>query len=547
MSIRLINSNGTFSPIKIEDLIYDLERVCSTYSLLISDKDLKDSAPQDRSVFVNSDEIFLIEIVGFDSLSQLKVDSVITRQRDGDRYVYYSSVSGYLGIRDGYLTVLNPVIINNSRLKMFYIYIPLGVNQNILEDNLRCYLEIENLDLKKTHKILIREAVEPIPSVDSYLEWEVVRSEHPPLLENGKIDYKSWNPFLEVKADELIVKKHLKVDGSPGVDVLGSSISVTVPSDIEITTDENIYMEKGYGVELYKAKTPGLLIINNNHLSLSENLIIESDVDYQTGNVSFSCDVYVHGDVKSGFSIKCGGNLSIKGTVESGVSIDVKGDCHISGGILGKDTNVTIGGNLEVEYIQDSSVRVEGDITVINSIYHADVFSGSFCTVLGKKIRNINHGSVVGGSLTSMEGLELHSVGALASRAEISCGIDYDLKKKVAQLREVVPVLTSSIIKRQKHLNLNNMDQMNHLEREILKNELLELKRLITRKSELEQRLKEMSLNVVSKNLNSVKINIKSFIMEDNKISIGESFTYVKKRSSKVCYKLVNGIIGHSL
>lgn len=543
MSIKLLNKSGSFSPVKKRDLDFNLEKTSTVYRSVIENNEITDLRSLDRSLYVNRDEIFLIEVVGFDSLSQLKTDQNIIRERDGDRYLYYSTTQGYLALRDGVLTILDPVFTDDSRLKQFFIFLPVEVNINVVKDDISGYLEDKNPDLSISSKILIREAVEPVKPVDAYLEWIHVIEDHPPIFDSGKIDYKSWSRYQEVKEDDVIVIKHLKKEGVSGVDVLGNIIPVPQAQDVDLTIDEHIWIEEQEGILLYRTNCTGLFQKSGERISIKEFLHIDSDVGYETGNINFSRDIEVDGDVKSGFSINCGGNLYIKGTVESGVWIDVKGDLKISKGILGEDTEVRVGGSLQAEFIQDSYVRADGDITVLNSIYHAKVFSASYCSVLGKKIRSNNHGSIVGGRVSSMKGLKLHSVGALASKSDISCGIDEELKTKVKQLKEVLPVLVTSIIKMQKSLNLNRIKHMDHLERELYRTELMTLKKMITQKDELEKRVKQMSEKVVYKDLNSISIDIKHFILEDNKVSIGDSFTFIKERKSKIRFSLEDGVI----
>lgn len=543
MSIKLLNKSGSFSPVKKRDLDYNLEQIYIAYKAVVENNEVTGLTSLDRSLYINRDEIFLIEVVGFEALSQLKTDQNIIRERDSDRYLYYSTIEGYLAIKDGVLTILSPVITDAFRLKQFFIYLPVEVNLHVIQDDINRYLEGFNQDLNGSCKILIREAVEPENPVDAYLEWITVMEDHPPIFDNGQIDYKSWNRYLEVKKDDVIVIKHLKKEGSPGVDVLGNTIPVSPPNDVDLTIDEHIRIEEQEGLLLYRANCTGLLLVDRKSISIKELLHIRSDVDHRTGHIHFSRDIEVDGNIKSGFSIKCGGNLHIKGIVEGGVLIDVKGDLHISKGILGGDTVVRVGGELHVEFIQDSYVRADGDITVLNSIYHAKVFSGSYCSVLGKKIRFSNHGSIVGGHVSSMKGMRLHSVGALASRSEISCGFDMELKAKVSQLKEVLPVLVTSIIKMQKSLNLNRIKHMNHLERELYKTELITLKKMITQKDKLEKRVEEMSERVVNRDLNDITIDIEHFILEDNKVSIGDSYIFIKEKKTKIRYRLIDNVI----
>lgn len=543
MSIKLLNNKDSFSPIKLKDLEYTLDRVYKVYNLISNDLEIKDYLPLERSVYTKTDEIFLVEMVGFDSLSQLKSDKSITRQRDSDRYIYYANTDGYLALKYNTLTILEPQISDEMKLKSFFIYLPIEVNISYLHSIINNRITTAFSELHEGKKILIHKALDPVEPIDASLQWFFELPEYPPLLESGKIDYKNWNRYLEVKENDLIVEKRLLKEGVAGVDVWGDPILVASAKDLTITAGEHIRIEEKEGHELYIAECAGILSIEGDTVSVIECLVINSDVDYNTGNINFSGDVEIKGDVKAGFTVNCGGLLNISGSVESGVVLRCKRDAYIKRGITGHETRVFVEGNLEVEFIQDSYVRVFGDLTVINSIYHAVVFCGGFCSVMGKRIKRSNHGSVVGGELSSIKGFKLHSVGALASVTAIYCGIDKELIKKVSQLKEVLAVLTTKIIKLQHSLHLESIGGMNKIEKKLLKEKLLELKELNSQKHMLEIKIRDVESRCYSNELSNVEISIDKFILADSKVCIGETCLFIKEKKSQITYRWNNGVI----
>ena len=82
----------------------------------------------------------------------------------------------------------------------------------------------------------------------------------------------------------------------------------------------------------------------------------------ETGNISFKGDIFVKGNVISGYSIDCEGNLSIDGIVEDAI-INVSGDLVVSKGIAGhKGSKVFCGGGLVAKFIDNAEVRVKGNL-----------------------------------------------------------------------------------------------------------------------------------------------------------------------------------------
>ena len=92
-------------------------------------------------------------------------------------------------------------------------------------------------------------------------------------------------------------------------------------------------------------------------------LEIRSNVDQNTGNINFTGDVIVNGDVCYGFAVKSGGNVTVKGVVE-GASIEAAGSVNVGKGINGASREkITAGGDLRSRYIENAELYVEGDIT----------------------------------------------------------------------------------------------------------------------------------------------------------------------------------------
>lgn len=556
MNVRIINNEDTFSIIDVHEFQAIFSNIADIYNSIIKDQnsDNKLNSSLTGSIYLNKGDIFLIEDKSASSGSGFKIDETVSRDKDENTYSYYANKNGYIGLEKGVLKVLDPVISDSSNLKLFFILLPTETNLNYVKNLLRTYTT-EEIDFSKPCKVLVREGQKPIFPVDASLIWKVDFMNHPPLLNSGKIDYKSYSKFVEVGKGSVLAEKVKPKPGIPGVDVFGKKLPVPKAKDIVLDVIENVIVDESDEEKIkYIADETGILEVTDFSITVNKTLIINSDISFSTGNIKFSADVHINGNIKSKFSVECGGDLLINGSIENGAIVNCAGNVTVTKGIIGHDTSVRVNKNLYTEYIQDCNIRVEGNLTVLNSIYHSNVFSGGFLIVKGERVRGGSHGSIVGGQITSMKGIKAHSVGSIASKSHLISGFDIELKKKLLHLKEAIPVIRNKIIKLQNNLDIDiskSSDQLIHLthfEKERLKNRLNELKSYILQKDELEKMLEEMSDKVYSKDIESQKITIEKFVLEDTKITIGNYSKVVKEKGLFSIYSVINNeIVGLSM
>jgi uncharacterized protein len=370
--------------------------------------------------------------------------------------------------------------------------------------------------------------------------------DRPPILEDGSVDYKSYSKFIEIQKGEKIAIKKTIQEGVPGVDVYGNILEVTKPYDIDIVVGEDVIINDSVdGIETYIASQTGILQYSENSISIMTTLKINSDICLATGNINFSRDIEIVGNVKSMFSVNCGGDLHLQGNIENGSHIKCKGSLTVTEGIIGPNTTIEVGNDLYAEYIQDCNINVGGSIHILNSVYHSYIFAKKYITVEGQRNKSKTHGSVVGGTLNSLLGINIDSVGSLGSGAKLVCGIDLQLKSYFSKLKETILVINSKIIKLQNNLgiNINNagneIGKLSTKERENLKIKLFELKQLIVKKNKMDSIRKKIENNIENKDLESIKIVINKFILDETQISIGKYSLTLKNSEKNVYFSLL--------
>lgn len=538
MDFKILNSSNTFSSIEYRKLILTLKSYTNLFMAAMEDWDLSNDI---KVLYLIKGDAFLIEC---STKAHFTFNESVHIENESGQLTYYANESGYLLLENGILKIQYPCIPDKYLLKLYLIYLPVINNTDSLKTVISRNSN-ENIDFSKPTKILLKEGKAPKEPIDAHIEWKVDTVEHPPMLENGKIDYRSYSRFKEIKKGTILAEKILMAQGLPGANIYGDIIEVQNAEDVVFYIGENIEIDRSQnGKEVYIAGATGLLEASYDSLSISKVLRIDSDIGFETGNVEFSGDIEINGNVKSMFSVTCGGNLKIMGSVENGATIQCRGSAEILKGIIGNETKVNILKDLHVEYIQDCKIRIGGDIVVINSIYNSYVFSKGYLTVKGQNFTSNSHGSIVGGAVSSMKGMDLHSVGSIASETRLVCGIDLDLKKVLTQLEETIPLLNSKIIKIQNNLGVdivhNSLDvlTLTKARKEQLKKKLKELKGYIVERDKIKSRIEKIQKEVYSKDLEALRIEINNFVLEDTIITIGDYSKTIKEKESIVIFSL---------
>ncbi len=211
-------------------------------------------------------------------------------------------------------------------------------------------------------KIELARGKEPIDGQDGYVNFYVKRdSEYQPDYDDeGIIDYKNLDYFQLVKKGHLLCEIVHETEGLNGMNIFGGEVLAKSGRPPVSPVGKNTELSED-GKKLF-ATVDGLVKFTKDYIDISDVLQIRSDVDQTTGNIDFSGDVIVSGDVSYGFSLKSGGNVTVRGFVE-GAKIEAAGDIHISKGINGAGgEKVIAGGDLRSGYIENADIEVEGNI-----------------------------------------------------------------------------------------------------------------------------------------------------------------------------------------
>lgn len=296
------------------------------------------------------------------------------------------------------------------------------------------------------HKYLVARGKPPIHGEDGTLEFffntntEDLASLRPKENEDGSVDFKNLNLIQTVKKDTLLARITPPTIGEAGENVLGREIKPNKGKVLRLPKGKNIYTSAD-GYSLFSS-VEGQLIYDLNRITVSETYVVEGDAGVGTGDIDFSGNVLVKGNVESGFTIKAGGNVEVQGFVEESTII-AGHDILLRHGIQGKDKGKLVaGGDIVAKFIQNSIVETRGCLYT-EAIMHSRVEAGDSVIV------EVNKGLIVGGTVQATNLISAKIIGSPMSTAttvKISMALSLqhqyntvqsDLSKKRQQLDQV--------------------------------------------------------------------------------------------------------------
>ncbi len=275
--------------------------------------------------------------------------------------------------------------------------------------------------------VVVARALPPVDGEDGFLKYHVdIESQgRPTLLEDGRVDFKNLNNFINVIAGQVLVEKVPPTPGTPGTDVLGNPIPSKPGKDVSLPAGKNVNVADN----LLMAAIDGQLHVAHNRVNVLPIIIIEGDVDYSTGNIDFLGSVVVQGSVQPGFTIKAEGNVEVRGNV-CGALVEAM-NITVRTGIQGMSRSVLKARDrLVAKFIENATVFADQEIIVNDVIFHSTALAGRRIIVEGQS------GLVLGGRLAAGEEIRVRTAGNQAQVAtDLEVSVDPFLKEELFKVR----------------------------------------------------------------------------------------------------------------
>ena len=250
------------------------------------------------------------------------------------------------------------------------------------------------------------------------------------LKEDGSIDFKDVDYVIQVQKNQEILRRIPAVIPQDGIDIYGNTVPAGYANHSGYMRGENI-LQSGRDPDIFIAASDGVIKIQGKTISLYETLVVQGDVDYNTGNIDFLGSVEVKGSLNPGFTIKAKGDVSITMSVEDGI-IEAGGNVIVGTGVVGKNiAKITCGGSFTARYLQNANVEAIGEIVVQDSIINSNVFSNKAVDVTGKT------GKIIGGEIIALETVVAKTIGSANETATtISVGRNLYIEKELEENRK---------------------------------------------------------------------------------------------------------------
>ena len=227
----------------------------------------------------------------------------------------------------------------------------------------------------------------------------------PKVLSDGSVDFHNLKLSQNVKAGDVIAERTLPTEGIPGMDVLGDLLPAENGTEAPLIIDENTKFQDEKQLVIIAKVDGNVKLKRGNMVVVNTVFHVKKDVDYSTGNLDVVGDVFVSGDVISGFRIKASGSIVINGLVED-AQIDCGGDVLVRKGFIGTGKGIiSADGSVMVKFVDNQTVKAGGDIHIGVEAVHAQLSADkSIYMTKGK-------GTLVGGEARAGESVEINIIG----------------------------------------------------------------------------------------------------------------------------------------
>ncbi|MBN1971361.1 MAG: DUF342 domain-containing protein [Candidatus Delongbacteria bacterium] len=233
-------------------------------------------------------------------------------------------------------------------------------------------------DTKSKGKLVIASWKPMIESKDDDLKI-FINIDNRPVEEKGKINYRNRNFLKSIRRGERILTFKNGFDGEEGILVNGTIVKPKPRHVIklsEIIENKNIIISKdGNGAFTFLSSIDGSYYLSKGKILITDNFVLEGDLDFNTGNLyCIFTDIYIKGNIHSGFSVKSDKDLKIDGNLENAI-IKTK-NLVVKGTISAGESDVDIEEKIECEMVSGRKNIVCKDMKA--------------STILGSRIGSIN-------------------------------------------------------------------------------------------------------------------------------------------------------------
>lgn len=376
-----------------------------------------------------------------------------------------------------------------------------------------------------TSPVLIAKGLPPIQGEDASMEFLFATERQmalPKEGEDGRVDFREISVIQNVHKDQVLAVKTPATKGTLGRDVHAREVQPKPGKDKTLALGRNVAWS-GDGLQLI-ATADGEPTLLGNRVSVLSVHEVPGGVNFRSGNIDFSGNVVIRGNVETGFSVKAEGDVTVAGNIEAAM-IYCGGSLIVMGGIIGQDkTEIKCGGNLSANYMERAAAEAGGDIKVRDAIMHSRVSAGGSVILTGRK------GLLVGGLCRAGEQIELQVLGSrLGTATEIEVGVNPGIRIELLRVEEELKKGLENIDKSSKILTLLEREQSTAPERLEMRERLSKTVAALSQENaSLEKRRLELIDEIQTRYQDRGRIKVRDTIFPGVRVSIGKATMAIK-------------------
>ena len=373
----------------------------------------------------------------------------------------------------------------------------------------------------------VASAILPVDGHDAYISYNFEtdpKKLKAKVSETGQINYKELNQIQNVIADQPLAQKIPAERGKGGKTLFGRYLEAKNGKDIQIQLGANVHLDRD-GVTI-KADIDGEVMLVNGKVTVEPIKYLDA-VNVKTGDVKFVGTVVIKGNVEEGYKVEAT-NIEVNGIVDKS-RLEATGNIIVRQGIFGKGEGyIKAGKSLWAKFINETTVEVEENVIVYDSIVNSNVTAMKNIVVKGKKAQ------IIGGHLLATEEICAKKIGSPGGGTEtiLEVGIDPRAKKRLEELQTMQAKSTKEY--ENCDLDVQNLEQQKKLRKKLPQEKEEKLKGLKERCNQISADLEEMTkeINTIQAHLRELKavgkVKVESNVYAGVKVYVRDVLDEVK-------------------
>ena len=382
---------------------------------------------------------------------------------------------------------------------------------------------------------LVAEAILPVDGNDAYLSYNFEtdpKKLKAKISESGNINYKELNKIQNVIAGQPLAVKIPAERGKGGKTVYGRYLEAKNGKDVPIQLGANVKFDKD-GVTVI-AEIDGEVMLFNGKITVEPVKYLDA-VNVKTGDIKFVGTVIIKGAVEEGYKVEAT-NIEVNGIVDKSY-LEATGNIILAQGVFGKGEGyIKAGKSLWAKFINDTTVEVEENVIVSDSIVNSKITAMKNIIVRGKKAQ------IIGGHLLATEEICAKKIGSPGGGTEttLEVGIDPRAKNRLIELQKKQVDYTKEYDNTE--LDIQTLEQQKKMRKKLPVEKEEKLQSLKNRIKEIATELESMTSEIESiqahlRELKAVgKVKVENIVYAGVKVYVRDVLDEVKMDVKSVTF-----------